>query len=101
MYSFTIYLVHSTKDERGHMLVQSSPLHPYLLLTFPQEDFSAIQKLSVDFERFGLHMLFNDLKIYVTHVPSCYLAREVNEVGDFKIIERFVAIYNTVYSWKY
>ncbi|EFX74534.1 putative MLH3, MutL protein 3 [Daphnia pulex] len=72
--------MHSTKNDDGYIQVLSSPLHPHLQLTFPIGDLQLIQKLSVEFTRFGLHLQFSDSTVSATRVPSCFLAREINEI---------------------
>jgi hypothetical protein len=80
------FLVHSTKNDDGYIQVLSSPLHPHLQLTFPIGDLQLIQKLSVEFTRFGLHLQFTDSTVSATRVPSCFLAREINEVTVAKCV---------------
>ena len=77
---FNFTLVHSTKNDAGYIQVLSSPLHPHLGLSFPFGELQLIQKLSVEFTRYGLHLQFSDSIVLVTRVPSCFLAREMNEV---------------------
>ncbi|KAK4037174.1 hypothetical protein OUZ56_029215 [Daphnia magna] len=72
--------IHSTKNDDGFVLVQSSPIQPHLSLSFHSRDLEIIQKLSVEFTRYGLHMQISDSTVVVTRVPACFLAREINEV---------------------
>ncbi|XP_057376522.1 DNA mismatch repair protein Mlh3-like isoform X2 [Daphnia carinata] len=72
--------MHSTKNEDGYVQVQSSPIQPHLSMSFYSQDLEMIQKLSVEFTRYGLHMQFSDSSVVVTRVPACFLAREINEI---------------------
>lgn len=46
----------------------------------PSEDLMLVSKLSAEFERFGLHVTVNEAMVNVSRVPTCFLAREANEV---------------------
>lgn len=76
--------VHSKKDSNGFVRIQSSPLQPHLQLTFTLHEIDVLRKLKDKLSNFGLSLtVTNEVDIFVTHIPSCFLEREASEVRLF------------------
>ena len=75
---------YSTKDENGCIQIQSSQLHPHLDVTLEPAEMDVVRKLKDNLNCFGLKLLVTDdnssSSISITHIPSCFLVRELSEV---------------------